>query len=548
VPDGPGKVITSPPLRRIARRVPRTVADPIAGPAVARRALTIAAVAVVAAGVVFRVARYASNWPLWGDEAFVAVNLITRGFASLARPLDYFQITPVGFLWAERAVVAVLGAGEWALRLVPFLAGLASLWMFWRFAEGTLGRRAAVMAVALFAASFYPIRHSTEVKPYATDLLIALAMTMLAHRAWSRPEGRAWWWLTLVSALGVWASYPLIFVASGIGAALGVQVARLRSRRAIPAWLGFMAATGASWAAMYVLTARPQSLAAPFYREMATWEDSFPPVSRPWMLPWWLVKVHAGNMMAYPYGGNNFGSAATALLVVVGAVVLWKRDRGLLLLLLAPIGPALAAAALHRYPYGTSARISLYLAPAICLLAGQGLAAAIVLLLPRRAARRSLVIVPSVLAAVCMVGAIGAVSMPYKGRVDATYRDLVRELAARTRPGDHWIGFNGLDELPAIKEVMLMPWLAHAAQFHFYVLRDAPVPLAWSPDPLAPLPPTAGRTWFLLNVVGYDRFPAGRLEAHLRALIDVFGPPQVEGRPIVDREVVTTYVFPPRPR
>ncbi len=56
-------------------------------------------------------------------------------------------------------------------------------------------------------------------------------MTMLAHRAWSRPEGRAWWGLTLLSALGVWASYPLIFVATGIGAALGVRVARPFSRR-----------------------------------------------------------------------------------------------------------------------------------------------------------------------------------------------------------------------------------------------------------------------------------------------------------------------------
>ncbi len=546
MPDGPGKVIASPATRRIARRAQRAVTEPIDRRDKSRRSLTIATLAVVAAGVLFRVARYASNWPLWGDEAFVAVNLITRSFAGLARPLDYFQITPVGFLWAERTVVAVLGAGEWALRVVPFLAGLASLGLFWRFAEETLGRRAAAMAVALFAASFYPIRHSTEVKPYATDLLLALALTILAYRAWSRPgSSRTWLGLTLVSALGVWASYPLIFVASGLGVALAVRVARLRSRPALLAWLAFMAATMASWAVMYVLTARPQSLSAPFYRDMATWEDSFPPIARPWELPWWLVKIHTGNMMAYPYGGNHFGSVATGLLVVVGAFFLWKRNRSLLVLLLAPIGPALVAAALHRYPYGTSARVSLYLAPAICLLAGQGLAASIVLLLPRTYARRGLVIIPSVLAAACVAGAIGAVATPYKGRVDATYRDLVRDLAARAQPGDRWIGFNGLDELPAIKEVMLMPWLAHAAQFHFYVLRDAPVPLAWSPDPSAPWPSNAGRTWFLVNAVGYDRFPGQLLAAHLRSLTDRLGPPQVESRPIVDQEVVTTFIFPP---
>ena len=299
---------------------------------------------------------------------------------------------------------------------------------------------------------------------------------------------------------------------------------------------------------MYVTTARPQSLAAPFYRDMPTWEDSFPPMSRPWELPWWLVKVHTGNMMAYPYGGNHFGSVATAVLVLIGMVVLWRRDRALLGLLLAPLGPAFLASAMHRYPYGTSARIALYLAPAICLLAGQGLAAGLVLALPRKHARRALLAVPVMCAGAAIVGAVVAGVQPYKGRVDATYRDLVRDLAARARPGDRWVGFNGLDDLPPINILMLMPWLAHAAQFHFYVLRDAPVPVAWSPDPFAPPPDPEGRTWFLLNTVGFDRFPLHRLGAHLRALTDRLGPPDVRTTPIVGRESVVTYIFPPPPR
>ncbi len=511
--------------------------------------MAVATLAVVGAGVLFRAVRFAANWPLWGDEAFLAVSLITRDFAGLARPLEYFQIAPVGFLWVERAVIGLLGAGEWALRLVPFVAGLASLGLFWRFAGENLDRRAALMAVALFAASFYPIRHSTEVKPYATDLLLSLALTCLAHLAWRRPDSsRAWLALTAVSALGVWASYPLIFVAGGVGLTLAVRIRGGPSRRAVLLWAGFVGASLASWAVMYVATARPQSLSAPFYRDMPTWEDSFPPVLRPWELPWWLVKVHTGNMMAYPYGGNQFGSVATALLVLVGARVLWRRDRALLGLLVSPIGPALIASAMHRYPYGTSARISLYLAPAICLLAGQGLATLIVQLLPRRQARRALLGVPALLAAVAVAGAVVAAAMPYKGRVDATYRDLVRDLAAQARPGDRWIGFNGLDELPPIKGVMLMPWLAHAAQFHFYVLRDAPVPLAWSPDPFAATPAPSGRTWFLLNQVGFDRFPRQLLGDHLRTLTDRLGPPDARSDPIVDRESVIVYTFPAPPR
>lgn len=546
MPDRPGKVAT---VVRARRQVGHRVASKPVGPArrvFTRRLLAAATLAAVAAGVLFRVVRYAANWPLWGDEAFLAVSLITRDFAGLARPLEYFQIAPVGFLWAERAVVGVLGFGEWALRLVPFLAGLASLALFWRFARATLGRRAAAMAIAFFAASFYPIRHATEVKPYATDLLLALGLTILAHRIGRRMDSaRDWLALAALAASGVWASYPLIFVAGGLGWVLGLRVRSSTSRPALIAWLGFLAATLASWAAMYVTTARPQSLAAPFYRDMPTWEDSFPPIAQPWKLPWWMVKVHTGNMMAYPYGGNSFGSVLTAVLVLAGSVVLWRRDRGLLALLLAPLGPAFLASALHRYPYGTSARIALYLAPAICLLAGQGLTALIVLILPRKDARRGLVLVPSAFAVACVAGAIVSAVQPYKGKVDAAYRDLVRDLAARARPGDRWIGFDGLDDLPPINVLMLMPWLAHAAQFHFYVLRDAPVPVAWSPDPTAePIAPT-GRTWFLQGYSGYDRYPRHLLGAHLRALTDRLGPPEARTYPMVWIETVTAYTFPP---
>ena len=35
--------------------------------------------AFVALGVVLRVVRYGCNFPLWGDESFLAVNFNTRG-------------------------------------------------------------------------------------------------------------------------------------------------------------------------------------------------------------------------------------------------------------------------------------------------------------------------------------------------------------------------------------------------------------------------------------------------------------------------------------
>ena len=63
--------------------------------------------------------RYALAFPLWGDEAYVAINLLTRDLAGLARPLEYFQIAPPGFLWIEWLAIHAFGTGERALPLFP---------------------------------------------------------------------------------------------------------------------------------------------------------------------------------------------------------------------------------------------------------------------------------------------------------------------------------------------------------------------------------------------------------------------------------------------
>ena len=80
-------------------------------------------------------------------------------------------------------------------------------------------------------------------------------------------------------------------------------------------------------------------------------------------------------MFAYPEGGARRRSAVTFLCFAAAVVVLWRRGRGTVAALcLAPFGLALVAAAIHRYPYGVSARTTQYAAPAICLLTGLGAA------------------------------------------------------------------------------------------------------------------------------------------------------------------------------
>ena len=77
-----------------------------------------------------RLVTFALNFPLWGDEAFVAANFISRGYLDLLRPLDYSQICPSLFLWLELSAVKLFGFQEYSLRLVPTLASVASVFLF----------------------------------------------------------------------------------------------------------------------------------------------------------------------------------------------------------------------------------------------------------------------------------------------------------------------------------------------------------------------------------------------------------------------------------
>ena len=324
----------------------------------------------------WRVVRYGLAFPVWGDEAFVAVNLLTRTFPQLAQPLDHSQIVPLLFLWSEWSVAKIMGYGEHALRLIPFLAGIGSLYLFYNLAFRMLGGHRALASLAIFAASFYPVRHAAEIKPYSSDLLIALILLSIGWRLNEDPERRGHWLaLALTSAVGVWASYPAVFVGGGIVLVFTLKALLANSRKVLFYVLLTGLALLLSFSAMYIVFGRGQAEAGTYLVTMKTWNFAFPPVTEPWTLPIWFVKVHTGNMFAYPNGGHNGGSTATFLLFLAGIIALWRRHRTTVLLLLSPLPLMFIAAAFYKYPYGGSARVALHVAPMVCLLAGSGLVA-----------------------------------------------------------------------------------------------------------------------------------------------------------------------------
>jgi hypothetical protein len=364
--------------------------------------------AFVVLGVLLRVARYALNYPLWWDEAFLAVNFIRRDYPDLLRPLDYGQVCPILFLGIELTVVKLLGFSEWSLRLFPLACAVASVVLF-RVAAGRVLRGIPLLlAVGIFAVSYHPIRHAADVKPYASDLLASLALLATVF-GWLRAPERTGppWALAAVAPIAVALSHPSIFVAVGIALGLAPTVARA-GRSVRIAYATFVLSSVGTFLALYAVFTRSQAKAT-LAAMQAQWGAAFPPLADPLSLLKWLVTVHTGGMLAYPCGGERGASGPTLLLFVVGGIVLWRRGRrAILWTSLAPFGVALLAAAIRRYPYGgvahgSPARVMQYLVPNICLLAGLG-SATLLRLIP--APRRRLRAVGAGLLGLAAVGVI----------------------------------------------------------------------------------------------------------------------------------------------
>ena len=378
-------------------------------------------------GILIRLLRFGLQHPLWSDEAFLTFNLINRDFEQLTHPLDYQQVCPLLFLWAEKAIGLAIGFSEWSLRLLPTIASIASLFLFRHVAGRLLRGLALVVAVAFLAIAFTPIRHGGEIKPYAIDFLVALGLIALAVE-WLRARHRTGflWGVAALGPLAIGLSYPAAFVVGSVVLVVAVPVWKSRSMRALaPLAVFAVASTGVfCWLLRHVVAPQRASVA---HWMSVYWAGAFPPRA-PLAFFVWLARTHTSQMFAYPAGGDYGASVITTGLVIAAIVAYSRRgSKPILALLLLPFALGFFAAALGRYPYGVSARTMQYVAPAILLMAGLG-AAVILARLPGPHWRWT---ISRLVMSMIIIAGIGLmawdVAHPYKIFPDRTSRDFARQ-------------------------------------------------------------------------------------------------------------------------
>lgn len=328
----------------------------------------------LAAGIALQLRQYLHGRSLWIDEANLANNILARPVAGLFGTLDGDQAAPPGFLLAVKLATRLFGTSEWALRLIPCVAGVAALVALYALARRWWKPWTVALAMALAAVNWNWIRYGNECKQYATDALAALVVLHAAD-AFARGRLRAPTF-ALLGALLVWCSHPAILMLAAAGTTLLTTCWRSRPRPAIVALALCGAAWLASFAAVYLLTVVP--VRANAYLQ-GYWAAGYLPHPWQWETTWaWLQ--HAAREWAMltvrEAGGNDLLARTSRALILLAGIASMAslcigRRRLPALLLLATVGVTLAAAALQAYPF--SGRLLVFLVPCSILLVAAGM-------------------------------------------------------------------------------------------------------------------------------------------------------------------------------
>jgi len=354
--------------------------------------------AFVVAGVVLRVAQYAVNRSFWADESWLALNIVQRSLGGLSGSLGFNQAAPIGFLAVEKVAGAVFGYSEYALRVFPLLCGIAALPAFVWLARRIVSPPAAAFAVLLLSVSDALIYYSSELKPYETDVLAAVLITaagveLVRDR---RPgDRRAVYVAAAIGLVALPFSFAAAFIAVSVAATLAAALFLERRWRgwnavAVVAVMTLAALALAAFAASRVRHVR-QSFEGSGSRFMGVSGSSSP--------------LHAVNVFATDLAAGlglpqarpwNQIEKVAFVCMLLGAVVLIRRQWKHAALLLLPFVLVFAAAGVHVYPL--LVRTVLFLLPVVALLIAEGVTA-VGRLVPHRLGVVAAVAVAALLAA-----------------------------------------------------------------------------------------------------------------------------------------------------
>jgi hypothetical protein len=189
---------------------------------------------------------WGGTFGFWNDEASWAMRL-------LERPLAEHLIRPPLFMWLTRLSVAVLGKTEFAFRLLPWLAGMATPLIAVFLARRVLQNAAArILLVGVLALSEGAIDFSKEFKPYGIGIFLHLLLPFLVLRWVHSRTRKDLLWACSALPLGVLFCQDVMFLYPGLFLVMAVESYRAGALKQLYIVVGFGALTAVFVSGMYL--------------------------------------------------------------------------------------------------------------------------------------------------------------------------------------------------------------------------------------------------------------------------------------------------------
>lgn len=315
-----------------------------------------------------RVSIYLDARALMIDEANLAFNFVDRSYTGLFAPLDHAQYAPPIFAVAQKLLISAWGIHEYALRLLPLLAGIGSLVLLICIAKRFMSLPLVIYTLALIGFSWYFLRYGTEVKQYSTDVFLVLLFCYWSLR-WPLDQMTTLRWLALAlgGAAAIWASMPMVFMLAAIGAYYAHFILQQKANRALlplmvtsVLWIGSF-----GW---YYVTILSHDIGSEY---LQSYHDPF------FFNP--IITGTADARAQYYIFQNLLATAfpkwlplllLNTLAIVVGWIHLWRQKQAVFHLLFWPVVLPVIASMLHLFTL--IPRVSLFLVPLLVITAGIG--------------------------------------------------------------------------------------------------------------------------------------------------------------------------------
>lgn len=323
---------------------------------------------IMGIGALLRLQHLLSNRSLWLDEAVLAVSINSRPLGDILKNIEIFpefSKPPLLFAIIEKIITLCLGPSEMALRLFPFICAIAALPLFYKLVKKHFNPLTTLIALSAFAISDPLIYYAAEVKPYSTELLVALVFFWIFEKSRSAEfSNKTLILLGLLPAIGLWISNSLIFLMTTAALAITYEQLIKKNKEALLKTAGIFFLWGMSFLLLYKTSLNAMVSNQSLLRTFPGYILDKPLLS-PEALQW--VGAMITGFLNESGGLPNW----SLLFLIIGSVAIIKKDLPRGLLIIAPVLLTLLAAALEKYPF--RGRLLLFLVPGVIIGIAEGI-------------------------------------------------------------------------------------------------------------------------------------------------------------------------------